>query len=100
MSWRFVRTLVLLIVSLSAGVVAFYLVPGPLPELSRAEFLAEVQAGHIHRIEIEDQEVILGDSATRGKFHTSFDKVRDKGLPDELRALGIEIWYSKSSLGI
>jgi len=74
--------------------------PPPLPELSRAEFMDEVRAGHVRRVEIEDQEVILSESTTRGAFRTGFDKVRDAGLPDELRALGIEIWYSKSPPGI
>jgi hypothetical protein len=83
-----------------AGVIAFWLVPEPLPELSRAEFLDEVRAGRIHRVEIEDQEVILSESTIRGRFRTGFNKVRDAGLPDELRALGPEVWFSKSPPGI
>jgi hypothetical protein len=96
MSPRTLRRLLLLIVSIIVGVVAFYLVPEPLPELTRGEFMDEVHAGHVHKIEIEDQEVIISESTTRGPFRTAFDRRRDAGLPDELRGLGIEIWYSSS----
>ena len=88
------------VLAVIVGVVAFWFVPKPLPELSRAEFLDEVHAGHVHRVEIEDQEVILGESTTRGPFRTAFDRGRDGGLPEELRAAGVEVWYSKSSPGI
>jgi hypothetical protein len=74
--------------------------PAPLPELTRSEFLAEAHAGHIRRIEIEDQDVIIGESAARGAFRTRFDKDRDAGLPDQLRSLGIEVRFSKSGLGL
>lgn len=90
----------LLVLSVLAGVVAFLLVPEPLPELSRAEFIEEVRAGRVHRIEIEDQQVILGESTTRGPFRADFNKALDTGLPDELRALGVEIWYTRSPPGI
>jgi|SRR5580704_12912663 hypothetical protein len=100
MRWRFVRSLLALVAAVLVGAVAFYLVPPPLPELTRAEFMDEVRAGHVRRVEIEDQEVILSESSTRGEFRTGFDKTRDAGLPDELRALGIEVWFSKSPPGI
>jgi len=74
--------------------------PAALPELSRAEFLEEVRASHVNKIEIEDQEVILGESRARGPFRTGFDQARDAGLPDQMRAWGIEVWYSKSPPGI
>ena len=45
MSPRAIRRLVLLVVSVIAGVVALYLVPQPLPEISRGEFWDEVSAG-------------------------------------------------------
>jgi hypothetical protein len=88
------------VLAVIVGIVAFWFVPKPLPELSRAEFMDEVRAGHVHRVEIEDQKVILGESSTRGPFRTAFDRARDGGLPDELRAAGVDIWYSKSSPGI
>jgi hypothetical protein len=97
MSWRTVYRLLLLVVATIAGTFASHWVPAPLPELTRAEFMAEVHAGHVHTVEIEDQEVIVSESTVRGRFHTGFDKAADAELPDRLRALGVEIWYSRSS---
>ena len=94
------RTIVELVLATIAGIVAYCLMPEPLPELSRAAFMDEVRAGHVRRVEIQDQEVILSESTTRGPFHTGFDEARDAGLPDELRALGIEVWFSNSPPGI
>ena len=94
------RLLLAILAAAAAGLGAFYLVPPPLPELTRAEFLDEVRAGHVNRIDIEDQETILGESSTRGEFRSGFDKKRDADLPDALRTLGIEVRYSKSALGI
>jgi hypothetical protein len=91
-----VRTIVLLVLSVLAGVAAFLLVPEPLPELSRPDFMDDVRAGHVHRIEIRDQAVIISQSTPRGPFRTDFNKARDAGLPNELRALGVEILYSTS----
>jgi hypothetical protein len=94
------RTIVKLVLAALAGIIAFWLIPEPLPELTRAEFLDEVRAGHVHSIEIEDQQVILSESTIRGPFRTGFNKVRDAGLPDELRALGVDVWFSRSPPGI
>ena len=52
------RYLFAIVAAVAAGIAASYLLPGPLPELTRAELLDEVRAGHVHRIAIEDQEVI------------------------------------------
>jgi hypothetical protein len=95
-----VRGMIKIAVALMAGVAAYSLVPAPLPELSRADFLKEVRAGHIRRVEIEDQEVIISESTTRGSFRTGFDRTQDIGLPDELRGLGVEVLFSKSPPGI
>ena len=91
-----VRRLITLVLAVIAGIVASYFVPEPLPELTRAEFMAEVRAGHVRRVEINDQEVILTESSTRGAFRTGFDRRQDAGLPAELRAQGIEVWFSRS----
>jgi hypothetical protein len=96
MGARALRRVVLLVVSIATGIAAYRLVPAPLPEISRAEFWDEVHAGHVRKIEIYEQETILSDSPTRGEFRTPFDSVKDAGLPDELRALGVEVWYSTS----
>jgi hypothetical protein len=96
MSWRTVYRLLVLVVATIAGTFASHWVPAPLPELTRAEFMAEVRAGHVHRVEIEDHDVILSESAIRGPFRTGFDKAADADLAGELRALGVEVWYSRS----
>jgi hypothetical protein len=62
--------------------------------------MAEIRAGHVRRVEISDQAMIIGESSTRGKFRTGFDKSQDVGLPAELRAIGVEVRFSKSPLGI
>src|SRR5579864_9767522 len=90
------RHTIALVAALIAGVAASYLVPKPLPRLTRGEFMAEVRAGHVHRIEIKDQDVIIGDSGTRGKFRADFDRRRDSNLPGELRKSGIEVRFSTS----
>jgi hypothetical protein len=89
-----------LVAALVVGVTAFYLVPEPLPELTRTEFMAEVRAGHVRRVEIRDQEVIIGESSTRREFRTEFDRYKDVDLPAELRVLGIEVLFSESPPGI
>ena len=89
-----------LIGALIVGVAAFYLMPVPLPEITRTEFMAEVRAGHVHKVEIHDQEVIIGESSTRGEFRTEFDRNKDVKLPAEPRALGIEVLFSKLPPGI
>jgi len=94
------RHLFALVAALIVGVTAFYLVPEPLPELTRAEFLAEVRAGHVRRVEIRDQEVIIAESSTRGEFRTEFDRYKDVDLPAELCVLGIEVLFSESPPGI
>jgi ATP-dependent Zn protease len=100
MSARSIGKLLALVAAVIAGMTAYRLAPESLPELTRTEFLAEVHAGHVRRIEIQDQEVILSESTTHGRFRTDFSKARDNGLPNELRALGIEVWFTKSPPGI
>ena len=94
------RLLLSLGAAVIAGTLAAHYTPQGLPEWSRAEFLAEARSGHIRSVEIEDQEVIIGESSTRGPFHTRFRKVEDTALPAELRSLGIEVRFTKSPLGL
>jgi hypothetical protein len=89
-----------LIAALVAGVAAFFIVPVPPPEITRTEFMAEVRAGHVHKVEIHDQEVIIGESSTRGKFRTNFDRNKDANLPAELDAIGVQVLSSRSMLGV
>lgn len=85
------------VLSAIAGWVAFHHVPKPLPELSRSEFIAEVRQGHVAKVIIEDQEIITGVSSTRGSFRTPFHKTEDGGLARQLRALGVEVMFGKST---
>jgi hypothetical protein len=100
MRFNSLRLALALVAAVIAGVTAFFLMPKPLPELTRAEFLAEVRAGHVREIEIEDQQIIIGKSTVRGEFLTGFKSKEDAKLPAELRELGVEVWFSKSSLGV
>ena len=94
------RRFLILLLATIAGAIAYHYMLEPLPEISRAEFLAEVRAGHVKTVEIEDQEVILSESTTLGPFRTGFERRGDASLPEELRALGVEVWFSKSPPGI
>src|SRR5712691_4009771 len=62
------RLVFLLFLSATAGVVAFFLVPKPLPELSRQELIAEVQSGYVHEVVIVDGQVVIAVSTRRGPF--------------------------------
>jgi hypothetical protein len=86
-----------LILALIAGWWAFSHVPPPLPELTREEFLAEVRAGHVRKIVIEDHQVITGESSTRGRFRTAYKEPEDADLATELRAQGVEVLFDNST---
>jgi hypothetical protein len=100
MSPRAMRRLLALVAAIVVGAASGYLVPRPLPELTRAQFLAEVRAGHVHSIVIKDEAVITGVSSTRGAFRSGLRKNEDRGLPATLRALGVEIRFETSPLGL
>jgi hypothetical protein len=88
---------VLVLLSVLAGWLAFKHVPAPLPELSRAEFMAEVRAGHVRKVIIEDHQVITGESSTRGPFRTRYKEPEDAHLVAELRAQGVEVLFDTSA---
>lgn len=58
-----VRHFVALVLAVIPGGIAFHYVPAPLPEISREQFLAEVTAGHVPKVEIYDQEWVLSESS-------------------------------------
>jgi hypothetical protein len=93
---RTIRLLINIGFAVIAGFIAFRLVPPPLPELSRTELMTEIRAGRLNQIEIEDDDIILGESAKYGRFRSPFDPKRDAGLPEALRSLGVVILYSRS----
>ena len=84
------------ILAVIAGWWAFRHVPAPLPELSRSEFLNEVRAGHVHQIVVEDQQVIIGESSSRGRFRTQYKQKEDEDLLNELRAKGVDVVFESS----
>ena len=65
-----------------------------------AAYMAEVHAGRVRRVAIEDQEVIIGVSTTFGRFRSPYRESDDAGLPNQLRALGVEVVFKKSPLGL
>ena len=88
---------VLVIISVLAGWLAFKHVPPPLPELSRREFLDEVRAGHVRKVIIEDHQVIVSESSTRGSFRTAYKEPEDANLAAELRTQGVEVLFDTSA---
>jgi hypothetical protein len=95
-----IRLVVSALLAALVGVIAFHLVPEPLPELSREEFLAEVRDGHIQKVVIEDTEVILGVSSVRGAFRSPYRREQDSRLANMLRAQGVETVFTKSAPGL
>jgi hypothetical protein len=93
------KLVLIALVSALAGYLAYhYVLETVPPELSRTEFLVEVVAGRVHKVEIKDQEVITGESSTRGKFRTAFHKDGDEDLLEELKKEGVEVSYASSGL--
>jgi hypothetical protein len=93
------RRIILIGLSVTAGVVAFFLVPKPLPELSRLELIAEVKAGNVHEVVVVDREVITGVSASRGAFRVVLRR-GDNSLIDLLSSMGIEVRFEKTAPGL
>ena len=93
------RLLVLIPFSATAGVVAFFLVPKPLPELSRQELIAEVRSGYIHEVVVDDDAVITAVSTKRGPFRVVL-KRGDTSLIDELSALGVQVKFETTPPGL
>lgn len=82
--------------ALLAGWLAYRSVPAPLPELTREQFLAEVQSGHVQTVIVEDDDVILATSSTRGRFRTRYSKRTDAALLTALRAAGVTVEFHDS----
>jgi hypothetical protein len=97
---RLARYLVLAVISIIAGYVAARLVPAPLPEISRADFLTEVRTGRVHELIIKDQATIIANSSARGRFRTPYDKSADAKLAEQLRTQGVKVEYEESTPGM
>lgn len=93
------RLFVAIVLSIAAGIAAFVFLPKPLPELSRQELIAEVRSGHVHEVVVLDGETITAVSTTRGPFRVVLPRGA-KRLIEELRALGVEVKFERTPLGL
>ncbi len=65
------------------------------PEISRTEFLSEVDEHHVDKVVIRDRVLISGTSSTRGAFRVSMPV--DEPIVNELRSRGIVVEFETSS---
>ena len=65
------------------------------PEISKTEFLAELDGRHLDKVVIRDRELISGTSSTRGAFRVRMPV--DDDLVKELRARGVVVEFETSS---
>jgi hypothetical protein len=65
------------------------------PEISRAEFLFEVEQGHVAKVVISDRVLINGTSSTRGAFRVRVPV--DDATVNELRSRGVVVEFETSS---
>ena len=93
------RIVIVLILSAAAGLLAFFLVPKPLPELSRQELLAEVHAGNVREVVIVDGKIVTAVSTRRGPFRVILQR-GDNSLISELFALGVAVKFETTPLGL
>ena len=89
------RLVISAVIAAAVGVATAFLVPKPLPELTREELLAEVRAGNVHEVLVDD-DVVTGVSSSRGRFRVVMPR-GDKSLLSELRALGVEVKFEEWS---
>jgi len=96
---RSVRLALVLFVAISAGILAsvatFRLEHRLPPEITRTEFLSEVEQQHVAKVVIRDRELITGTSSTRGAFRVSTPV--DDALVKELRSRGVAVEFETSS---
>jgi hypothetical protein len=93
------RRIIVLSLSAAAGLAAYVFIPKPLPEISRQELIAEVQAGYVHEVVVVDKEVVTGVSTRRGAFRVTLPR-DDHSLIDQLSAMGINVKYETTPLGL
>ena len=93
------KRIIVLVLSAAAGVAAFLLVPKPLPELSRAELIAEVRAGNVHEVVVVDRVMIRAVSSSRGEFRVVLPP-GDNSLVQELSGMGVEVKFETTPLGL
>jgi len=65
------------------------------PEISKTEFLSEVDERHVDKVVIRDRELISGTSSTRGAFRVRMPV--DDVMVNELRSRGVVVEFETSS---
>jgi len=65
------------------------------PEISRTEFLSEVEQRHVAKVVISDRVLINGTSSTRGAFRVTMPV--DELMVNELRSRGVVVEFETSS---
>jgi hypothetical protein len=65
------------------------------PEISKTEFLSEVDEQHVDKVVIRDRELISGASSTRGAFRVRMPV--DDVLVNQLRSRGVVVEFETSS---
>ena len=93
------RRTITLILSAAAGLTAYFLIPDPLPELSRQALIAEIQAGYVDKVTVIDNEVVHGVSTQRGEFRVVMPP-GDMTLIEELHALGVTVQFERTTPGL
>jgi len=91
--------LIAVVFGIAAGLLTYHRLSNLPPQLSRQEFLVEVRAGHVRKVVIHDNDLILATSTTRGPFRTPY-KPGDTELIAQLQALGVEVDFEDSGLGL
>ena len=96
---RPVRLAFLLFIAISAGLLASLATSRLLhslpPEISRTEFLSEVEQRHVAKVVIRDRALIKGTSSTRGAFRVMMPV--DDVMVNELRSRGVVVEFETSS---
>jgi hypothetical protein len=93
------RRFIVLVLSITAGLVAYSLVPEPLPEWSAQDLIAEARAGYVRQVVVVDREIIRAVSTRRGAFRVVLP-TGDKSLIEELSAMGVEVKFETTPLGL
>src|SRR5579864_5551544 len=65
------------------------------PEISRTEFLSEVDQRHVDKVVVRDRELISGTSSARGAFRVRMPV--DDVMVNELRSRGVVVEFETSS---
>ncbi|HYL73406.1 MAG TPA: hypothetical protein VEU96_04335 [Bryobacteraceae bacterium] len=98
-SRRPARLALMLVIAICAGLLAAVATSKLLqrlpPEISRTEFLSEVNQRHVDKVVIRDRTLISGTSSTRGAFRVRIPV--DDVMLNDLRSRGVAVEFETSS---